>query len=128
MKFTVSMKNNYEFRRLYSKGASAAAPYLVLYARKTGRGTSHLGITVSTKVGKAVVRNRVRRRIREIYRLHEHELCRGLQLVIVARNRAAGASYAQLEKSFKLAGEKLNLFNEKRVGEKLSLFGKGAGE
>ncbi len=117
MKFTVSMNNNYEFRRLYSKGASAAAPYLVLYARKTGRGTSRLGITVSTKVGKAVVRNRVRRRIREIYRLHEQELCRGLQLVIVARNRAAGASYAQLEKSFMRAGEKLSLFTGKEAGE-----------
>ena len=117
MKFTVSMKNNYEFRRLYSKGASAAAPYLVLYARKTGRGTNRLGITVSTKVGKAVVRNRVRRRIKEIYRLHEHEVRRGLQLVIVARNRAAGASYAQLEQSFMRACEKLSLFNEKEAGE-----------
>ena len=112
MEFTVSMKKNYEFRRLYSKGASAAAPYLVIYARKTGKGTIRLGITVSTKVGKAVVRNRVRRRIREIYRLHEHELRHGLQLVIVARNRAAAASYRQLEDSFLRACEKLALFKE----------------
>lgn len=112
MKFTVTMKKNYEFRRLYSKGTSAAAPYLVLYARKTGRSTNNLGITVSTKVGKAVVRNRVRRRIREIYRLHEHELCRGLGLVIVARHRAAAASYSQLEDSFLRACEKLSLLRE----------------
>ena len=113
MKFTDTMKKNYEFRRLYAKGASAAAPYLVLYARKSGRGTANrLGITVSTKVGKAVVRNRVRRRIREIYRLHEHELCRGVQLVIVARSRAALADYRQLERSFVRACGKLSLFRE----------------
>ena len=112
MKFTVSMKKNYEFRRLYSKGASAAAPYLVLYARKTGKSTSRLGITVSTKVGKAVVRNRVRRRIREIYRLHEQELQRGLELVAVARVRAATASYGQLEKSFLRCCAGLSLFKE----------------
>ena len=109
MKFTVTMKKNYEFRRLYTRGASVAAPYLVLYARKTGKGTNHLGITVSTKVGKAVVRNRVRRRIREIYRLHEHELLSGIQLVIVARKRAAAASYSQLEQSFMRVCEKLSL-------------------
>ena len=112
MEFTDTMKKNYEFRRLYAKGASAAAPYLVVYARKSGRGTNRLGITVSTKVGKAVVRNRVRRRIREIYRLHEGELHRGLQLVIVARNRAAGADYRQLEHSFIRACERLSLFRE----------------
>lgn len=112
MKFTETMKKNYEFRRLYAKGASAATPYLVLYARKSGRGTNRLGITVSTKVGKAVVRNRVRRRIREIYRLHEHEVCRGAQLVIVARSRAALADYRQLERSFIRACEKLSLLQE----------------
>lgn len=113
MKFTDTMKKNYEFRRLYAKGASAAAPYLVLYSRKSGRGTNRLGITVSTKVGKAVVRNRVRRRIREIYRLHEQELCRGVQLVIVARSRAASAGYHQLELSFIRACERLSLLRER---------------
>ena len=112
MQFTDTMKKNYEFRRLYAKGTNAVAPYLVLYARKSGRSTNRLGITVSTKVGKAVVRNRVRRRIREIYRLHESELHRGVQLVIVARSRAALADYRQLEHSFICACEKLSLLRE----------------
>ena len=109
MEFTSTMKKNYEFRRLYAKGTSAAAPHLVIYSRKSGKSANRLGITVSTKVGKAVVRNRVRRRIREIYRLHEHELCCGVQLVIVARSRAALADYRQLEHSFIRACEKLSL-------------------
>lgn len=112
MKFTGTLKKNYEFRRLYSKGASAATPLLVVYARKTKKDTNRIGITVGTKVGKAVVRNRVRRRIREIYRLNEEHMIRGLQLVIVARVRAADAGYRQLEDAFLHACEKLQLLKK----------------
>ena len=77
MEFTDSLKKNYEFRRLYSKGKSAATPYVVVYVKRTGRDTNRLGVTVSNKIGKAVVRNKVRRRLREIYRLHEGEMQRG---------------------------------------------------
>ena len=97
MKFTGTLKKNYEFRRLYSKGSSAASPRLVIYARKTRAGGNSIGITVSTKLGKAVVRNKVRRRLREIYRLNEPKFRKGVQLVIVARTRAVSASYWQLE-------------------------------
>lgn len=109
MKFTQTLKNNYEFRRLYSKGSSAAAACLVVYARKSRRDTNGLGITVSTKVGKAVVRNKIRRRIREIYRLSEADILRGTQLVVVARPRAAGASYAELRANFLKACGKLGI-------------------
>lgn len=46
---------------------------------------NRLGLTVSTKVGCAVVRNRVRRRLREIYRLNEDMLTSGVDIVVVAR-------------------------------------------
>jgi ribonuclease P protein component len=116
MKFTGTINKNYEFRRLYSKGKSAAAPCLVVYARKSKKDTNRIGITVSTKVGKAVVRNRVRRRIREIYRLNEDKLQRGTTMVIVARVRAAEASYRQIEESFFRCCAKLELL-EKGAGE-----------
>ncbi len=112
MKFTASIKKNYEFRRLYSKGKSAATPLLVVYVRKTRKDTNQLGITVSTKVGKAVVRNRIRRRLREIYRLNESRIDRGLQLVVVARVRASAASYRQLEDAFLRACGKLGVICE----------------
>lgn len=105
MKQTVSLKENHLFRRLYQKGKTAADGRLALYVRQNGRRENRLGLTVSTKVGHAVVRNRVRRRLREIYRLHEGELARGMDVVIVARVRAAGSGYRQLEQSFlKLSG------------------------
>lgn len=109
MEFTDSLKKNYEFRRLYNKGKSAVTPYLVLYVRRTRRDNNRLGLTVSNKIGKAVVRNRIRRRLREIYRLREDKLCRGLDMVIVARGRSAEASYHQLEKAFEKACRQLDL-------------------
>ena len=112
LRFTDSMKKNYEFQRLYSKGKSAVTPFLVVYGRQTRRDRSHVGFTVSTKLGKAVVRNRVRRRLREIYRLNEGALRPGADIVVVARARAVTAPYAQLERAFLSACGKLGLLRE----------------
>ena len=111
----VSIKENHVFRRLYAKGKSAATSALVLYVRRNGRKENRLGLTVSTKVGKAVVRNRVRRRLREIYRLNEERLRNGCDVVVVARVRAASSDYHQLEKSFLKLADKLELL--KKEGE-----------
>lgn len=115
MKFTVSLKQNHVFRRLYAKGKSRATPCLALYARRNGGKTNRLGITVSTKLGHAVVRNRIRRRLREIYRLHEEQFLPGYDLVAVARVRAVYARYGELERSFLKAARSLELL--RREGE-----------
>ncbi len=99
MKYTISLKENHEFRRLYHRGVSAANGYLVLYCRKNRLEHNRLGLTVSAKLGGAVQRNRVKRLLREAYRLHEGEFARGVDLVLVARARAVGASYQEIEKS-----------------------------
>ena len=112
MKFTATLKKNYEFHRLYSKGKSAVTPFLVVYARQSKRPGNRIGITVSTKLGKAVKRNRVRRRLREIYRLNESRFILGTELVIVARGRAVTATYRQLESAFLSACGKLGLLSE----------------
>ena len=74
MKRAITLKENYEFRRVYNKGKSGVSSFLVVYARPNRSGRNRLGVTVSTKLGKAVVRNRVRRRLREIFRLSQPEL------------------------------------------------------
>ena len=84
-----TLKKNYEFRRLYSKGKSAVTRSLVVYFRGTSAGSSRVGFTVSNKIGNAVTRNRIRRRLREILRAHEGQMRGSLELVIVARARAA---------------------------------------
>ena len=107
MKAAVTVKENYEFRRIYRKGRSAVSPYFVVYCLKNRAGASRLGVTVSKKLGHAVVRNRVRRRLREIYRLNSHQLKTGWDIVIVARSRCVGAEYSRMDAAFMAACEKL---------------------
>ena len=114
MRFSHSMKENSLFRRLYARGKSAANSYLVIYCRKNGSTENRIGYTVSKKLGHAIVRNRVRRRLREIYRLHESEFLPGRDIVVVARSRTVGAPYAKLERAFLSLSEKLGLLAEKR--------------
>ena len=120
LKSSVSIKNNYEFRRLYSKGKSVATPFLVVYCRKTRRDHNRLGITVTAKLGKAVVRNRVRRRLREIYRLNAGKLQQGYDIIVVARARSVNAQYSQLDNAYLAACRKLGLLlsEEERREEK----------
>lgn len=109
MKHTVSLKQNHEFRRLYNKGKSAVSPYFAVYCRRTGRPYSRLGITTGVKLGNAVKRNFVRRRIRELYRTNEDKLKPGYDIVVVARTRAIFGRYADLERSFLQLLKKLEL-------------------
>ena len=112
MKKTVSIKKNRDFKLLYRKGKSAVTPVLAMYARKTKHTTSRIGITVSTKVGKAVVRNRVRRRIREAYRKNEELFITGIDLVVVARHRASESSFSEIEKNLLRLAESLGMLSE----------------
>ena len=109
-----TLKKNSDFRRLYSKGQSAVNPYVVVYCRRNREKVNRLGYTVSTKLGHAVVRNRVRRRVREIYRLNAHKFKPGYDIVIVARSRSVGAEYQKLESGVLNACGKLGLLLEAR--------------
>ena len=92
-----SIKLNSDFRRIYARGKSAVSPCVVVYCRKNRLGTNRVGFTVSKKLGKAVVRNRIRRRLREIMRLSQERLEQGYDLILVARSRAVDAEYHRLE-------------------------------
>ena len=109
MKKTVALKQNHEFRRLYNKGKSAVSPYFAIYCRKTGRDMNRLGITTGVKLGHAVKRNFVRRRIRELYRTNESRFRPGYDIVVVARTRAIFGRYAELERCFLQQMKKLGI-------------------
>jgi len=99
MLYTKSLTKNHEFKRLYSKGNSAASKLVVVYCIRNGKEENKLGITVSTKLGGAVQRNRIRRRLKEIYRLNEHSLRNGYNIVLVARLRSRYSGWSELEAS-----------------------------
>ena len=115
MEHTISLKQNHVFRRLYSKGKSAVNPCLALYCRKNNFPRSRLGITVGVKVGKAVVRNRTRRRIREAYRIPEDRFLPGYDLVVVARVRAGHSRYREVERSLLSLADKLGLLRKEEA-------------
>ena len=111
MKFSSSLKLNHIFRRLYHT-QGVADGNLVLYARKNRTGCNRVGITVSKKLGKAHIRNRTRRRIREVYRLNEEKFQPGWDIVVVARTKAVDAPFDKLTKSYLTLAGKLNLLAE----------------
>ena len=112
MLFSQPLKLNHIFRRLYRSGSSAANRYLVIYCRNNGSQGNRVGITVNAKLAHAVHRNRVRRQLREIYRLHEQEFQPGHDLVVVVRSRAIGAPYGKLEEAYLALAAQLGLLRE----------------
>ena len=116
MQHTISLKQNHVFRRLYSKGKSAVDSRLAVYCRKNGGAGSRLGLTVGVKLGKAVVRNRTRRRIREAYRVHEDRFVPGYDIVVVARVKASHSRYRELERSLLTLSDKLGLLRKEAGG------------
>lgn len=112
MKQAVTLKKNHEFRRLYQRGNSAAGRCLVVYCRRNSLGRNRLGLTASVKLGGAVVRNRARRRMREVYRLHSPRLRQGWDIILVARGRTAGAPWRELCETFLRLCAKLKLLEE----------------
>lgn len=97
MQFSESLKKNYQFQSVYKTGKSYANKLLVMYVKENGTEMNRIGISVSKKVGNSIVRHRVTRLVRESYRLHEKVFNSGLDIVIVARQSAATATYSDVE-------------------------------
>ena len=111
MLYSKSLKLNHIFRRLYSTGGHGNA-YLAMYVRKNRERVNRVGITTGKKLGGAVVRNRVRRRLREVYRLSEEKFRPGWDIVVVARTKAIDAPFAELQRAYLQLAGKLGLLRE----------------
>jgi ribonuclease P protein component len=107
-----------DFKRVYRFGRSVANHQFVLYqkARQVDE-PLRLGISVSKKVGNAVVRNGIRRRIKEIVRLKKEYLKTGLDIILIVRKPAAEMDYHQIEKSLNHIFRRADLFKDKSKGE-----------
>lgn len=78
-----TLKKNYEFKNVLSRGSFFVGKYVVMYVKRNNKKENHIGIAVSTKIGKAVKRNRIKRLIRESYRLNKDSLEKGFDIVFM---------------------------------------------
>ncbi len=97
MIFTQSLKKNSDFEIVYKSGKSYANKYLVIYTLKNNTDENRLGISVSKKVGNSVVRHRIKRLIKESYRLHEKMFNSGLDIAVIARKGSDACDFASIE-------------------------------
>ena len=89
------------YRRVFQQGKKLLSPLFVLYVLPTSQPHSRLGLAVSKRIGSAVLRNRVKRRLREVFRRHKELLDPPCDIVFVARSAAAKASSAVYTEQFR---------------------------
>ncbi|MEJ8547344.1 ribonuclease P protein component [Brevibacillus borstelensis] len=94
------LRKNEQFQEVFQKGSSAANKQFVLYsAKQEGQAAFRAGISVSKKIGNAVIRNRVKRLIREALSRLENKIPSGLDLIIIARPGVEAMSLDAIEQS-----------------------------
>ena len=114
MKQIESLKENFEFRRVYKRGKSSADSFLAVYIFKNYnlKTSSRLGITVSNKIGKAVTRNKIRRRIKSAFHTVQTKVKPGFDIVVVSRTRSSSADFIKIEKSLIHNLKKIGVMND----------------
>ena len=91
------LRRSDEFRRVQRGGLRCAGEFVVVLGKRGEQAWTRIGLTVSRKVGKAVIRNRVKRRLREIFRRNKSHFPPAMDLVLIARPAAASAKFGALE-------------------------------
>ena len=95
---TLRLLRRNEFRRVYQEGRRRSAPLCTVFFRSNGLSESRLGLTVPAAVGNAVLRNRMKRRVREVFRLHRSSIPGGWDIVVNPRPDVARVPFADLER------------------------------
>ena len=108
---TARLRLTSQYKAVREHGVSAYGPFFRLSCLKKEDGPTQLGIIVSKRVGSAVVRNKIKRRFREIYRHARPSLQPHLWLVLIASPKAATTSFQDLEKEWLKLAKKLYIFD-----------------
>lgn len=87
-----------DFRRVYEEGQRRSAPLFALFFRANGLPHTRLGITAPGRLGNAVLRNRVKRRLREVFRLNRSVIPGGWDIVLNPRQSVARVRFERLAK------------------------------
>ena len=98
---TMRIKQGRDFSRVRQEGERMVYGCMIANWRKLPADATHrLGLVTSGKIGNAVVRNRARRLLREVFRRHQHDLSQPVDLVLVARNSIVQKGFSDVEKDF----------------------------
>jgi ribonuclease P protein component len=111
MEDTFSLKKNHDFKLVYNAKKSFANRLLVIYYLPNGRDFNRLGLSVSKKVGNSVTRNRIKRLIRESYRLNEDSIKKGYDIIVIARINAKKSDYKSINSALVHLIKKVNLWD-----------------
>lgn len=93
------LRRRSEFQQVYDRGIKLHGRFQTMFALPTDRPVSRLGVAATRKLGGAVVRNRIKRQVRELFRLNKPGA--GLDIVVVPRQGWASAPYASLESDYR---------------------------
>jgi ribonuclease P protein component len=96
-----------EYQKLYREGRKTYSERFVLFSCENGLGHGRIGITVSRKIGGAVVRNRIKRLFREIFRRSRGQIPNQLDILVNAKAACVGVSYVELRAEFLAAAQKI---------------------
>ena len=96
---SLRLKTPAEFKSVYDRKRSVSDGLLVVYAKENDLGRTRVGLSVSKKVGNAVARNRCKRLFREVFRLSQHDLPSGIDLILIPRNVSTEPTVAELSAS-----------------------------
>lgn len=100
------LRKNRQFQTVYKTGKSYANKYLVLYVMAKQDGLRRVGFAVGKRLGGAVVRNRIKRLLRESFRLNQHCLKQGVDLIIIGRQPIVGKDFDIVNRAvFELFGK-----------------------
>ena len=109
------LRRKSDFSAIYNKGKSVGERYIVLFYKKNNLGYSRKAFLSSKKVGKAVVRNRARRLMRESVRQLEDRFPEGYDYIFIARNTIVNSKCADVKKSIEAALRRLKVIENKKV-------------
>ena len=109
MKSINSLKNSSEYAEVYNHKESLANKYLVMYILEKDQMYSRIGISVSKKVGNSVVRHRIKRLIKESYRLNIDKIASGYDIIVIARYSAKGKTFSEIESALLHLCQRFNI-------------------
>lgn len=101
MRKTITLKKNFEFKNVFSKGKWIHGKYLVLYYKENKLEYNRIGVAVSKKTGKSVIRNRIKRLLRESYRQYGENIKTGYDIILLWKNKDVTVGFNSVFNDFK---------------------------